>query len=240
MLEYHAADMTAKTQSHALGRLPALDPRDRGFLMSSPLRRETGRSFRYYMTDPAMDQDTKPWCVEYAWQQFLRSAPVKNPKWKTPGDLYRECQLVDEWPGENYEGTSVRAGAKILQAEGYLRTYTWAFNAFAAACHVLNVGPVVFGTNWYEGMDKPDPKSGFIRAAGPLRGGHAYLIKGVNFLKLCPDGSHGAFRVINSWGRSFGDKGMAWLSFIDADRLIKEWGEACTAVEVKFRVEAEG
>jgi hypothetical protein len=237
--EQHAIFETAMGQPRSLGRLVSIDPRDMGFPMSVSQQEITDRSYRYYMTDTAMYQGTNPWCVEYAWQQFLRSAPIKNPKWRTPGELYREAQEVDEWAGNAYAGTSVRAGAKILQREGLLSTYTWAFSARTAALHVLSVGPVVFGTNWYDGMDRPDEK-GFIHAQGPLRGGHAYMVKGVNLNKLCPDGSRGAFRIINSWGTTWADRGMAWLSFNDAERLIREWGESCTAVEIKFRVEAEG
>lgn len=35
--------------------------------------------------------------------------------------LYEEAQKIDEWPGENYEGTSVRAGFEILRQRGHRR-----------------------------------------------------------------------------------------------------------------------
>jgi len=35
--------------------------------------------------------------------------------------LYREAQKVDAWPGENYEGTSVRAGLDVLRSRGHCR-----------------------------------------------------------------------------------------------------------------------
>ena len=35
--------------------------------------------------------------------------------------LYEEAQKVDEWPGEDYEGTSVRAGLEILRTRGHRR-----------------------------------------------------------------------------------------------------------------------
>jgi hypothetical protein len=35
--------------------------------------------------------------------------------------LYEEAQKIDEWPGEDYEGTSVRAGFEILRTVGHQR-----------------------------------------------------------------------------------------------------------------------
>ena len=33
--------------------------------------------------------------------------------------LYRTAQTIDEWPGEDYEGTSVRAAAEVLRTQGH-------------------------------------------------------------------------------------------------------------------------
>lgn len=35
--------------------------------------------------------------------------------------LYQEAQKIDEWAGEDYDGTSVRAGFEILRARGHRR-----------------------------------------------------------------------------------------------------------------------
>lgn len=35
--------------------------------------------------------------------------------------LYGQAQKIDEWPGENYEGTSLRAGLEILRTVGHQR-----------------------------------------------------------------------------------------------------------------------
>lgn len=37
--------------------------------------------------------------------------------------LYREAQKYDEWPGESYEGTSVRAGLDVVRDQGHRRVH---------------------------------------------------------------------------------------------------------------------
>jgi hypothetical protein len=58
------------------------------------------------------------------------------------------------------------------------------------------------------------------------------MIRGADDRLRCPDGSRGAFRIFNSWGPSWGQQGKAWLSYKEADGLIKNRGECVTAVEV--------
>jgi len=38
-------------------------------------------------------------------------------------ELYLSAQRVDEWEGEGYEGTSVRAGLDVLRKRGPMRVY---------------------------------------------------------------------------------------------------------------------
>jgi len=137
--------------------------------------------------------------------------------------VYRDAQVVDEWPGENYNGTSVRAGAKVLADRGHIGEYRWAWDLETVVRALLDVGPVVVGTNWYSGMFEPN--QGIIDISGTVAGGHAYLLNGVNRNK-------GMIRLKNSWGRDWGSRGHAYISFEDMDRLIKEDGEACLALEI--------
>jgi len=225
----HLTDATTK-----LGRLVSLDPRDKKFSLTIPPSPEIDRMERYWITGPVLDQRRDPHCVAYAWTQMLMSSPVQNLPYKTEAELYHECQDNDEWQGNDYDGTSVRAGAKVLRSKGYIKEYRWAFNLEELVYHVMVTGPMVFGSTWYRGMMKTGV-NGFIAATGQAMGGHAYLIIGADLDRVCPDGSIGALRILNSWGTGFGEKGRAWLSLFDAARLLSEWGEICMATELRFK-----
>jgi hypothetical protein len=139
-----------------------------------------------------------------------------------PIEIYRRARQLDQWPGENYSGTSVLAGAKAMVEKGWLREYRWAFGLQDVLVTISQYGPVVFGLNWYEGMREPDDK-GFVHVQGGSVGGHAVLGLGVSMRR-------GAVRLHNSWGRSWGQDGRAWISFGDLERLLYEQGEVCVPV----------
>lgn len=175
------------------------------------------------------NQGNTPTCVGYAWAHYIEDGPVTHVGLKpiiSPITIYKEAQKIDEWPGENYAGTSVRAGAKYLHNTKKISSYLWAYDVNTLINTVLNVGPVVVGTNWYYGMFFPD-RTGRIRVSGYRVGGHAYVINGV-------DTRTQLFRIKNSWGRRWGVNGRAFISFSDMTRLIRERGEICLPVENNF------
>jgi hypothetical protein len=184
------------------------------------------------------NQGHLPHCVGFSWLHWIEDGPITHSATRTagtgplmdPSELYREAQKVDQWPGESYDGTSVRAGAKILMSRGLVGGYRWAWDAGTVVRALLTTGPVVVGTWWYSEMfvPKPDKESGklLIRAQGSKAGGHAYLINGVNTEK-------GLVRVKNSWGQEWGSNGHAYMPIEDLDKLVKDQGEACLAIEVQ-------
>lgn len=216
-----------------LGRLRAVDDRDRKFLLPVGKREAAGKLSRYWNVPSVLDQLATSQCVGFSGWQWLRCGPTVNVPPFTPEHLYREAQKIDEWPGEDYEGTSVRACFKILRNLGYVSEYRWAFDCETIVNHILNVGPVVVGTTWTMGMFATD-EDGFIDDVdGESVGGHAYLLIGANRLRRTPGGGKGAVRVVNSWGPRWGQGGRAWLSFRALDWLMSQDGEACAALEVR-------
>jgi C1A family cysteine protease len=221
------------------GRLAAPDSNDRRFAIRAAMlpARADLPEIMHWDTGKVLNQGNQPQCVAYAGEQWLNSSPIRQTWGASRQDLYNLCQRNDEWPGEDYDGTSVRALFKVLRRAGRVSTYGWAWDVDTIAAWVLSESPMVMGTDWHQGMDQTD-KHGFVHASGPVLGGHAWLVKGCNVKKVCPDGSIGAFRAINSWGRGWGVGGYFWISFRDIAALVTSarFGEACTAVELPVAV----
>lgn len=215
-----------------MGRRAAPDARDKQYPLRVP--KVAAIRSRIWNANGVLDQGATPQCVAYAGTKYLNAGPIAQPAPWLPLELYQRCQVEDEWPGEDYEGTSVRALFKVLKAAGYIGEYRWAFDAETIVNQVLAAGPVVMGTEWLYEMFVPD-RWGYIQAKGDQAGGHAWLVLGAYRDRQNPDGTKGAVRMLNSWGTGWGLNGRAWLTFGDLDKLVKDAGEACVATEVKFR-----
>lgn len=212
--------------ARTFGRRFIPDDRDERFPVSAILPPAPERGWRYWWRRGWQGYQGKfPHCVSYAHLHTLHDGPdtaadhghaiepVMDPR-----VLYDAAQRLDQWPGQAYDGTSVRAGAKALQERGIITGYRWVFTIEELVNTILTVGPVVAGTRWYEQMSRPDADN-VIRVGGKVVGGHAYKLDGVNTHR-------GLLRVKNSW------HGMdhLWLPIPDADRLLREHGEACLHV----------
>ena len=139
---------------NAFGRIEIEDSRDALYPMAALLPVEKSvKRYRYWNDNQWWgNQGNKPWCVAYAWMHWAEDGPVTHkdvpPPFVSPRNVYNRAQKVDQWPGENYDGTSVRAGAKILVEEGVISAYHWADSVETMIEAVLEVGPIVVGTRW--------------------------------------------------------------------------------------------
>src|SRR5262245_45334597 len=235
----------ARRKRFGLGRLTPPDrDKDEMFLMrralaapgtSLPTRKTWG------ISGTSLNQGQTGTCVGHAWRNFLRCAPVRTEKsGPSPFDIYRSAVMLDEWTGNDDEGTlpdgdpgldagtSVRAGAKAVTAFGRLKSYLWAFALQPAVEWVLTKGPVVLGTDWWSSFQTPD-REGIvqIKVGARVVGGHAFLWRGV-------DTKRGLALCTNSWSDDWGKSGEFYIPFRDLERLIADNGEACTAVEKSF------
>jgi hypothetical protein len=236
-----------------LGERRADDVRDAAFLMADavPLPPLTALpTYRYYGVYGSLTGDTRytntplsqmlahakgnpnardplgnGHCVGYSMKHLLLCHPIVNKAPTLSGsDIYHLAQTMDEWDGTAYQGTSVRAGLKALQSLGFIGGYLWTSSPATVAQWLLSGrGPVCIGSSWYGGMDFPNKASGYrIAPTGTNRGGHAYIIDGVNQALR-------RFRILNSWGPTWGQNGRAFLTWDDLQFLMSERANAAAS-----------
>ena len=171
-----------------------------------------------------LDQGNEPSCTGNAVCHEAAARPVEvlGITEKIALAVYRRAQQLDEWPGENYEGSSVLGAMKAGVERGWYKEYRWAFGEEDLALAIGYKGPAVLGIHWYEGMMNPD-KNGIIHVTGKILGDHAILDNGISIVK-------DLYRLHQSWGRTWGINGECFISRADMTRLLKEDGEACIPV----------
>lgn len=168
-----------------------------------------------------LDQGKEGSCVGHgvAHELIARPSVVEGIDHIKAVEIYHLAQSLDPWPGSNYEGTTVDAGAKAAMQMGYIDSYYWALYLEDLILGIGYAGPSVIGVTWYEGMFDTD-KSGYIHPTGRPQGGHCVCLNGVNI-----KGEY--FKGVNSWGNDWGTNGTFKISFKDMELLLKNQGVAC-------------
>jgi hypothetical protein len=216
-----------------LGRLKQHDPRSRDYPArgvlyeaDAPLRSRT------WACNLLLDQGQHPTCVGNAFTHELAAVPkaVPNLDENFAVGLYHYAQKLDEWPGEDYEGSSGLGGAAACKAQGYYSEYRWAFGTDDALQAISHYGPVCLGIPWLAAMSHPRP-SGLLEVDGPEIGGHEILIRG-HLLKARLKGEGKSLHVVRlrfSWG-DWGAGGDCYVRVEDLDRLLKMGGDVVVPV----------
>lgn len=214
-----------KDHPYKLGFRQLPDSRDEQYPLSNIMRATKTRPLsKVWKPGPVTDQGSESSCVGHSTYKLLTSEPVVSPKAHliTPSYIYVEAKKIDEWTGENYDGTSVRAGLNILKRENFITGYYWAENIDEAVAYLLKFGPLVLGIRWTDSMFTPDAQ-GFIEPRGNGGGGHAILAHAANWKAK-------TVTLRNSWG-PWGKSGDCLLSLDDLDMLLKEGGVAAAVTE---------
>lgn len=214
---------------------PNFDEKSKEFPIRAAISAPPKRKNKLWRVGPILDQGREGACVGFGWTAEALSTPtavdltrVKKNTVYNPNlfakQLYNSAKVIDEWPGEDYSGTSVLAGAKAMRNLGLLKEYRWAFNITDVIDAVLVKGPVVLGIYWYEGMY--DAPNGILKVSGEIVGGHCLTVVGYRIAK---DAKQNVDSLIlqNSWGPDWGINGLAEISVTDLDALLKNDGEAC-------------
>ncbi len=218
------------TEDFGLGRVYTPDDRDYPMALEFDAAElpipASGR--RKWSIGPVLDQGHTSECVGYSWKQFLQTTPLRTMTGPSGDDIYRQAKALDGMP-QGSEGTTVRAGAAAVSNEGRLQSYLFAQSMDDIIKWVLTRGPVVVGTQWYDRMFHPEQTGGYLFPGGRIVGGHAYLLYMI-------DQPNNEGEIVSSWGLQFNQTGTAKIKLDALDFLMRQQGEACTAVERRVKV----
>jgi hypothetical protein len=208
---------------------PVFDEQSLSYPIRSLVPKDIEIKTTMWQEGTVLDQGSEGACVGFGWTAELLAAPL-SPEKQPPENrgnemaysFYKRAQKVDEWPGEEYSGTSVLAGAKVMLEDQYFQEYRWCFSIEDLRDAIISSGPVVIGIPWYSEMytTKID---GFVKMGGELVGGHCLTVTGYNAEK-------NIFRWRNSWGRSYGINGSAFISYDNLRQLVSERAEMCIPI----------
>lgn len=215
------------------------DDKSRAFPIRSLIGPQVPRVERQWRPGLTVDQGSEGACVGFGWTGELLASPVRvKVTNETAGNtlargIYTRAKQIDEYPGEDYDGTSVLAGAKVLVERGYMPEYRWAFGIDDLIDTIVAHGPVVVGTDWHDSMYETRP-SGLIDISGPIVGGHCWLIYGYHpAMRIRGEDWKARYEVLrmrNSWGYGYGIGGSGLIKVEDMDTLLKAQGECCVPV----------
>jgi hypothetical protein len=171
-----------------------------------------------------LDQGNTGHCVGFGGAQFHNADPVAGDYTDDDGHkLYYECKVLDGEPKAE-DGSYVHTLAKALVNRGLIKTYVWAHTVSEIQQWILQNGPVVVGTDWYNDMFEPD-KDGLVKPTGGVAGGHCFLANGY-------DPTKDELHFQNSWGSNWGLNGYFKMKSADFKKLLDANGEAMSAAEL--------
>jgi hypothetical protein len=173
--------------------------------------------------------------LNYLDQQRQRQVEAKPRGPVSARMLYEMARKFDEWPGDNYSGSSCRGAIKGWQNMGVCTEDLWPYHAqhpgeltyqraqqaksnrpgayyrleakIADYHAALNeTGAIYVSAMVHAGWDEPDPDTGIITPYPDIEGGHAFAIVGYNAQ---------GFWIQNSWGPRWGKQGFSLWRYQD-------------------------
>lgn len=214
---------------------PQHDAKSRAYPIRALIGEHVDTRPRRWKPGTVLDQGSEGACVGFGWTGGLMAAP-RRPETHIAAslgnlfalDLYGRAKVLDDWPGEDYSGTSVLAGAKAAQETGKIDSYRWCFGIDDVRDALIAEGPVVIGIPWYESMYETSADYEVL-VDGDMVGGHCLLVTGYHPEHPDYDGRE-MYRWRNSWGRSYGEHGTAWIDAGDLRDLLADNGEAALPI----------
>jgi hypothetical protein len=181
------------------------------------------KAIYYYEDAWRGNQGDTPKCTAFSSVTAAADGPVTHPGQNPivdPNVLYDEIVAIDRSEGRVFDdGATTLASAKALQRRGIIGEYLWGYS-IEDFIKAIATGVVILGTDWYDGMDDPNPSDGIIRAKGSIRGGHQFEVNGADL-------DAAMARIKQTWPLPWGyqGKGDAFLPFEDLALLLATGGD---------------
>lgn len=191
-----------------------------------------------------LDQGEEGACTGFALAavvNFLRHTRAGAPRLvrgegSSPRMLYEMAKRYDEWEGEDYEGSSIRAAMKAWYKHGVCRESVWPNKQVKAPrfsprrqqdalatplgnyyrvrhlhlshmhSALAEVGILYASAEVHAGWQEPDPRTGRIPYVSKKIGGHAFAIVGYD---------EEGFWIQNSWDTDWGLNGFGHMTYDD-------------------------
>jgi KAP family P-loop domain len=214
---------TSSSESSEDFTFPSLD--------QSPYRvGDTARRERWWYSDGIwLDQGPTAANVGFVWTHWLGDRGVglqgrrEGLSAQYARDLQFEAQRVEGKEPNLSSGAQLQSGVRILKERGLIEECYALPTMELVQSALLERGPVIGVVKFRDSMLYPEDIDGWIvcRVAGERPGGgfFACLLNGIA-LDLTIDGVTGFVRLKTSWGRGWGDGGLALISIVDLNATL--------------------
>lgn len=229
-------------EDRVLDWAPNHDPRSKAFPVRQLITTPPKLRNKLWRPGQVLDQGSEGACVGFGWTSEALATPIAVDLSKVAAnvpddptafalDRYRRARQLDEWEGEDYDGTSTNAGAKAMREIGLIGSYGWCFSMDDIINTILIKGPVVLGLEWrYDMYYAPN---GVLRGTGKVVGGHCINAIGFSYKSPKLGGENGII-LQNSWGPDWGINGLAEIKVTDLWGLLQNYGEAAVATKRSY------
>ena len=207
-------------------------------LYADILEAGTRRMWGMVSPDFRIDQGNEGTCVGHGCTNVLMASPTTHPTFPSFADVpsahtYARRLYFDATGDSTYqEGAYTRDALNVLRTRGAIAAY-YRLASVDEVIDALYIGPVTFGTYWYDSMFEPYSAYGnqYLRVdiSSGIAGGHLYCITGYD---LAPEDGPPYVRIQNSWGRGWGKNGTARITIDDLHVLYD--GDAFKLSETVF------
>lgn len=187
--------------------------------------------------DTGPEGTTVGFAIAYALQAAVK-AKTKQSVTLSPRGIYVLAKQYDEWPGEDYEGTSIIGGLKAVREIGAYLEDNWpyenkskpktarktsykisAYSELKGVEQILNAlrenKIIVAMIQVTDDFDKTD-KDGRVTVKLPLKTIGAKAISIVGYNKKTPE-----FKFANDWGAAWGKDGFGLIKDTDLTRIMQ-------------------